>query len=284
MLNNATNMTRKERAELTPMARAPKRQRRGTKGAPKNVFRVIIAAEVVFLFSMWSFIPRVITSPRLRKQSLHSPAEVLSSRFWKLPSMQTPSELQDENEQSTNSIPEKLRYKNQHRRQSTVKRANILPHDEVTNSQRERLPATLVIGGSDGSGTRSFADAMRNLGVPMKTDLRSNLDIQSGEIFNGQGFPPLVNLILKDTRSVNYEVEDLTNETRRVALKETRKFKQGVDRWHKGVEQWRRPRATGVSIGFKAPATMLLLPLLKEVFGPLKYIHVVRDGRDVSLR
>jgi hypothetical protein len=42
-------------------------------------------------------------------------------------------------------------------------------------------------------------------------------------------------------------------------------------------------RATGVSVGFKAPITVTLLPLLKDTFGQIKYVHVVRDGRDVSL-
>jgi hypothetical protein len=42
-------------------------------------------------------------------------------------------------------------------------------------------------------------------------------------------------------------------------------------------------RSTLVQYGFKAPVTMLLLPFLREVFGPIKFLHVVRDGRDVAL-
>lgn len=148
----------------------------------------------------------------------------------------------------------------------------------------QNLPI-LVIGGSDGSGTRSFADAVRSLGVPMKTDLISNLDVQSSDIFRGEGFPTLVNFVLQETRSVNYEVSNLTNETRTTALLETRKFKHGVDRWfRRALHAKRGTRAQGVAYGMKAPALMILLPLLKEVFGPIKFIHVVRDGRDVSLR
>jgi len=35
--------------------------------------------------------------------------------------------------------------------------------------------------------------------------------------------------------------------------------------------------------GFKNPRTMLLLPFLGELFPTMKFVHVVRDGRDVSL-
>ena len=35
--------------------------------------------------------------------------------------------------------------------------------------------------------------------------------------------------------------------------------------------------------GFKNPRTMLILPLLNEMFPDLKFIHVIRDGRDISL-
>lgn len=202
-------------------------------------------------------------SPPLRKHSRQSPSDLV---------------VEDENKQMTHGIPNRLRNKNH------LGRGQKANKDDVIDRNKYRDLPTLVIGGSDGSGTRSFAHAMRSLGVPMKTDLKSNLDIQSGEICKGQGFPPLVSLVLEDTKSVNYEVEDLTTETRRTALAETIKFKKGVDRWHEGVEHWRQARATGVSIGFKAPATMLLLPLLRKVFGAIKYIHVVRDGRDVSLR
>jgi len=38
-----------------------------------------------------------------------------------------------------------------------------------------------------------------------------------------------------------------------------------------------------VQFGWKAPVSMLLLPFLREVFGPIKFLHVVRDGRDIAL-
>ena len=35
--------------------------------------------------------------------------------------------------------------------------------------------------------------------------------------------------------------------------------------------------------GFKNPRTMLILPFLHEMFPDMKFVHVVRDGRDISL-
>ena len=40
--------------------------------------------------------------------------------------------------------------------------------------------------------------------------------------------------------------------------------------------------AARVAFGFKAPISMVLLPLFAEVLGPFKFVHVVRDGRDLA--
>lgn len=39
----------------------------------------------------------------------------------------------------------------------------------------------------------------------------------------------------------------------------------------------------GIPWGFKNPRTMLLLPFLNEMFPDMKFVHVLRDGRDISL-
>lgn len=270
MRNNLARIMRNEhmngRSTLprtVPSSRRQPSRRRRTKpiDVSNSVFKVIVAIEVVFLVTMWKYIPTSILSSPFRRQH------------------QGPS----------SSSPLDLQLDMKRRRQRTTDRVRSRQEqlESEIDSIKNDLPI-LVIGGSDGSGTRSFAHAVSNLGVPMKMDLKSNLDITSGEIFRGEGFPPLVNLVLQDLHTVNYEVKDLTDKTRRRALEETRNLRVGVNRWRGGVElsfkrEKRSSRATNVSIGFKAPATMLLLPLLKEVFGPIKYIHVVRDGRDVSL-
>ena len=144
---------------------------------------------------------------------------------------------------------------------------------------------TLVIGGSDGSGTRVFADFVRRMGVPMRVDDKESLDVHGAIMFYGRGWPPLGNLILNATHSANYELDDLSNDTRTTATNELLKLKSQLDRFQSQFYNIfpNISRATGVSVGFKAPITLMLLPLLNDVFGPMKYLHIVRDGRDVSL-
>lgn len=98
------------------------------------------------------------------------------------------------------------------------------------------------------------------------------------------GWPPLVNLIFNKTHSANYELDDLPKEVRGKAILELRKFKKVIDRRAEAkvlrVKKLGQVNpATAAFVGFKAPISMVLLPLLREVFGPIKFLHVVRDGR-----
>ena len=40
--------------------------------------------------------------------------------------------------------------------------------------------------------------------------------------------------------------------------------------------------ARHVSWGFKAPVSMMLVPFFEEAWGKAKFLHVVRDGRDIA--
>jgi hypothetical protein len=42
--------------------------------------------------------------------------------------------------------------------------------------------------------------------------------------------------------------------------------------------------ASGVSYGYKAPVSMLLVPFLREIYSRdgFKFLQVVRDGRDIA--
>ena len=53
--------------------------------------------------------------------------------------------------------------------------------------------------------------------------------------------------------------------------------------WQSQHEYRENKRVLGVKWGFKAPVSMLLVPFLKEMApGGLKFLHVVRDGRDIA--
>jgi len=224
----------------------------------------------------------------------------------------------------------------------------------------------LIVGGSDGSGTRAFVTALGKLGVPMLVDDKGTMDVHGKELFQGEGWPPLAQLILNHTHTANYEVEDLPKDVRDTIVTELTKFKNAmIRRGHKhdkrekeriekknahvnhynnshhkknknkkerlypatafhlpkqqrsllemdsGEDMEEKPsnedienaafirapfdvrpdqiimdspkRSTMIQYGWKAPVSMLLIPFLREVFGPIKFLHVVRDGRDIAL-
>ena len=148
-------------------------------------------------------------------------------------------------------------------------------------------PALLVVGGSDGSGTRAFASILEQLDVPMVVDDRGTMDVHAKEMFNGQGWPPLVSTLLEVTHSATYDVDDLPMSLKQLVIDELGRLmneleKRGLEIVNKATKAGRKI-STSVSWGFKAPVSMLLLPFLKKNHPALKFIHIVRDGRDIAL-
>lgn len=188
-------------------------------------------------------------------------------------------------------------YRRPHIRQSS---SNTPPPSSTVNDD---LPV-LIVGGSDGSGTRAFVDLLQSvLGVPMLVDDEGTLDVHAPAMFarnahggsnDARGWPPLVQLVTSQTHSAKYDIDhDLPEQVRTKALVELRRFRQSYaprvrellyNASHpdttESVTQLTPPR--DVSYGFKAPVTLLLLPLLVRTFGKIKFLHVVRDGRDVA--
>lgn len=113
------------------------------------------------------------------------------------------------------------------------------------------------------------------------------LDIHAELLYHGQGWPPLVQRVLNQTHSGNYNFDDLLPSVQSELLEQMRLFQQHYDiraaRLLHGARKDGKLLPTAVEYGFKAPISMLLLPLLQKVFGRIKFLHVVRDGRDVSL-
>jgi hypothetical protein len=159
----------------------------------------------------------------------------------------------------------------------------------------KKLPV-LIVGGSDGSGTRAFVDTLAKLGVPMLADDGGTFDVHAAGIMKRQGWPPLVQAVLRDThqQAANYSINNdngndatLTEATRQLALTELDKLRQRFE--IRALQLRKRGLSRNISLsqyvsyGFKAPVTMLLLPLLVQVFGKVKFVHVLRDGRDVAL-
>ena len=124
------------------------------------------------------------------------------------------------------------------------------------------------------------------LGVPITADILGTLDTDGKEI---GGWPPTVRLLLNATRSADYDISDIPPAVREEVIDRIDNF------WSK---QWSRHRRhifastggtqqSGVSWAFKAPVSMLLLPIFVEVsrrkeYGRIKFLHVIRDGRDIA--
>ncbi|GKY94600.1 hypothetical protein MPSEU_000425500 [Mayamaea pseudoterrestris] len=149
----------------------------------------------------------------------------------------------------------------------------------------ENMPV-LFVGGSDGSGTRAVVATLIQLGIPMLVDDTNGYDVHGLTLFNGEGWPPLVNAVLNATNSANYEYDSLPSTIKSFIREEMNKFRnqialRGAAKLQSFVTA-ENTTTNKVRYGLKAPVSMLLLPVLRHSFGPIKFIHVVRDGRDVS--
>ena len=160
------------------------------------------------------------------------------------------------------------------------------PDGALTDEEHDKLPI-LLIGGSDGSGTRSFVNTIKELGVFIVADDKQTFDVHAAEMFQKKGWPAFVNAVLKHTHSGNYEWDDLPIDTKDVLEAEVKRFIKGINFKYNLVVKRRTkdlkkgsqlpPIAEGVSFAIKAPVSMLVLPVLTHFFGKIKFLHVLRE-------
>jgi len=183
----------------------------------------------------------------------------------------------------------------------------ILKHDydyelsmiRAVSSSEEAKTIPLIVGGTDGSGTRSVVCLLDALGVPMVVDNERTLDAEAKEVGNIdvkdpaeakgwrtiRGWPAVVRPVLGQTRSADFDPSQLPGNLRATVQRRLLRFWAAMTR--RGVASRRHmgERASkAVSWGFKAPVSMLILPLLFELDGAneIRFLHVVRDGRDIA--
>jgi hypothetical protein len=148
--------------------------------------------------------------------------------------------------------------------------------DDYYNRSHIRKPVPLIVGGSDGSGTRAFVQVLLELGVNMVVEDKVTLDVHGSLMFGGEGWPGAVIPVLNATHAATYDIRQLPESTRALVQKELSKLIE--------VESNRKRDSTSaVSYGFKAPVSMLLLPFFQQELPEFKFLHIVRDGRDVAL-
>jgi len=167
-----------------------------------------------------------------------------------------------------------------------------LPPDPITfnSNVNNENKAILIVGGTDGSGTRKVVDILRQMGVLMVSEDPETYDIHADSV---QGWPTIVNPVLETTRSLNYEMSTLP-----LTLQQNIKNQLNI-LINKAAEDSTKPTsyklavggalprpsniyATKISYGFKAPVSMTLAPLWADVVPHFRFLHVLRDGRDIA--
>ena len=121
--------------------------------------------------------------------------------------------------------------------------------------------APIVIGGNGHSGTRVFNEILTRggvfTGIPRLTKRRESEDLR------------IIGLLNRWVRPYVYS---------EVSAAESTEMKNAFARRLRLYFPFRSH-----PWGFKNPRTMLILPLLDELFPGMKFVHVIRDGRDISL-
>jgi Sulfotransferase family len=133
------------------------------------------------------------------------------------------------------------------------------------NRQRRELhygPPPLFIGGTGGSGTRVMVDVAESIGLYMGNSLNSSNDALTLVPVLRKWIP----IYLQQERTLRPDqMQDLEDEFDSALI--THRF--GLRSKHKG---W----------GAKNPIMIMFVPCLFELFPDMRFIHVVRDGRDMA--
>jgi hypothetical protein len=117
---------------------------------------------------------------------------------------------------------------------------------------------------------------LQQLGVHMVIDDMGTYDVHGQEMQSGKGWPEVVRPILQSVHTADYDYEELSYENRRFLDGEIGKMNAAHER------KKRKGSAEYVDYGIKAPVSMLLVPAFHHIWGKMKFVHVVRDGRDIS--
>lgn len=151
-------------------------------------------------------------------------------------------------------------------------------------------PSVLVVGGTDGSGTRRVVQLLTMLGARFVSEDPETFDIHADVV---GGWPAIVSPVLDHTHSVIYDptafpeslrnaittkISNMLNKAKDDSTKPT-SYKLAVG----GALPLPTPfRACRVDYGFKAPVAMTVVPWISYLLPHVMFLHVVRDGRDIA--
>jgi hypothetical protein len=123
--------------------------------------------------------------------------------------------------------------------------------------------APIVIGATGGSGTRVIAAILRRAGYFFGTNLNDAIDSQE--------FPQLYDRWIN--RYVLRDIAPLFAEEEALMVAD---FRASIDRHRSTIP------ADDSPWGWKEPRNIYMLPFWDELYPAMKFIHVIRDGRDMA--
>jgi hypothetical protein len=134
--------------------------------------------------------------------------------------------------------------------------------DMQARHQMYRAPAPLIIGGVGGSGTRLFVDFFKSAGMFMGSRLDEHNDARS--------LIPYMKGWIPTYLGHNRQLTPLL--MKRFVHDAELSFIRHRDYMPDPMMPW----------GVKEPPLILLLPLIIQMFPQMKFLHIVRDGRDMA--
>lgn len=151
-------------------------------------------------------------------------------------------------------------------------------------------PAVLVVGGTDGSGTRRVVQTLTELGVKMVSEDPETFDIHADLV---GGWPTIVRPIIEESLSLSYQPKSLSRHDQNYQnvrkLLDQVKSDSTKPTSHKLAVGGVLPLPKDTSIksnyvqyGFKAPVAMTMVPYWADYLDSFLFVHVVRDGRDIA--
>src|SRR5207248_7075010 len=123
--------------------------------------------------------------------------------------------------------------------------------------------APLVIGATGGSGTRVIARIAQLAGYNLGTKLNSAEDALEFYSFHDRWINPFVSAQRRREKLTSWQSARMKEAFYAALAGHVPEFERRSGRW-----------------GWKAPRSIYLLPFLHAQFDQLKFIHVLRDGRD----
>jgi hypothetical protein len=132
------------------------------------------------------------------------------------------------------------------------------------SDQSHRLTDPVIIGATGGSGTRVFAQILRQAGLYIGTKLNESEDAVEFGDFSDRYINAHVGA-LESAALVETLHAEMLNTLRPLV-------EHHLGAANPGFRQW----------GWKEPRSIFLLPFWSKAFPRFRFVHVVRDGRDMA--